>query len=98
MESINPLDISCSDRTAKMKRKLKVVEEGETPQKVKKSGGGGGGVSVDVLMLDRLRGSEALDTLKEVATDDRAESADSPIGRFIREGEHFVPIERPLVC
>merc|ERR1711974_466903 len=69
----------------KMKRKLKIVEECDSPQKLKKQNTSNG-ASVDVLMLDRLRGSGAMDMLKELATDDQRESAESPIGRFIREG------------
>ena len=70
-----------------MKRKLKVVEEeSNEPQqkvKVKKKMES----SVDVLMVERLRGPEALNTLKELATGHSSEGADeSPIEKFIREG------------
>ena len=70
-----------------MKRKLKAIEEAPEPQqkvKVKKKTDNG---TVDVLMVDRLRGPDALNTLKELATAGlSSDGDDGPVERFVREG------------
>ena len=79
-----------------MKRKLisqsggdGIIEEEEAhpQQKVKKKGPNNG--IEEVTFLDRLRGSGALDALKDLATADQADEGTNSIELFLREGKTF---------
>ena len=80
-----------------MKRKLMtqsggdgIIEEEEAhpQQKVKKKGPNNG--IEEVTFLDRLRGSGALDALKDLATADQADEGTNSIELFLREGKTFL--------
>ena len=80
-----------------MKRKLisqsggdGIIEEEEAhpQQKVKKKGPNNG--IEEVTFLDRLRGSGALDALKDLATADQADEGTNSIEIFLREGKTFL--------
>ena len=64
-----------------------IEEEAHPQQKVKKKGPNNG--IEEVTFLDRLRGSGALDALKDLATADQADEGTTSIELFLREGKTF---------